>query len=94
MRTSHRILLKLFHDPRYEFADVRVAYIDRGAPSDTSWVSGKEISRLDSQYIEIITKRGESCIPYHRILQILYRGEVMWDRTPTTEPKNEGEKDV
>ncbi|MDI6718879.1 MAG: DUF504 domain-containing protein [Methanomicrobiales archaeon] len=80
MRKSHALLLQLYHDPRYEFAQVRVDYVDRGAPQDASAVDGKSIARLDSRYMEIRTERGITCIPYHRILRIRYGDETLWER--------------
>jgi uncharacterized protein (UPF0248 family) len=80
MRTSHRLLLKLYHDARYSFDGVFVEYIDRGAPGDRSGVTGREIAQLDRDYMVIESLRGQSCIPYHRILAIHYRGTLFWDR--------------
>ncbi len=90
MRKSHELLLQLYHDPRYAFAQVRVDYIDRGAPQDTSGVKGENIARLDSQYMEIRTERGITCIPYHRILRIRYGSEILWDRSVSRERRSAG----
>ncbi|KQC05275.1 MAG: hypothetical protein APR53_02405 [Methanoculleus sp. SDB] len=83
MRTSHKLLLRLFHDPAYSFAEVEVRYVDRGAPGDESGVSGGDIAHLDRDYIEISTPLapgGTTAIPYHRIRRIFYKGQVVWDR--------------
>jgi uncharacterized protein (UPF0248 family) len=80
MRTSHRRLLRIFHDPTCDFSKVRVQYIDRGAEGDASWVEGGEIARLDAEYFEVQSDRGIRPIPYHRILQIRYGGSVVWER--------------
>ena len=80
MRTSHTLLLKYFHDPRYMFPDVGVCYIDRGAPGDVSCVKGGNIIRLDSYYFEIESEYGAKEIPYHRICRITYRDGIVWSR--------------
>lgn len=83
MRKSHELLLRLWHDPAFEFRDVRMTYLNRGAPQDRTAVDGGKISRLDSQYIEIETEPGAppTCIPYHRLRQIEYRGVILWEYT-------------
>lgn len=80
MRTSHRILLRLYHDDRFDFRDVEIDYIDRGAPRDRSTVSGEKIATLDRDYFEIESPYGPTPIPYHRITEIRYRGVTAWDR--------------
>ena len=80
MRTSHTLLLKYFHDPRYSFRDTKVCYIDRGAPGDVSCVNGENILHLDSYYFETESEFGVKAIPYHRICRIMYRDEIVWNR--------------
>ncbi|NQS72764.1 MAG: DUF504 domain-containing protein [Methanoculleus sp.] len=80
MRTSHRLLLRLFHDPSYDFSRVRVEYINRGAPGDRSAVQGDQIGALDAWYLEVHAGTRVACIPYHRILRILYDDDVVWER--------------
>ena len=68
------------HDPAFEFRDVRATYLDRGAPEDRSEISGENISKLDPLYIEIDSGGGWiTCIPYHRLRKIEYRGRVLWE---------------
>ena len=81
MRTSRRLLLRFYHDPGYDFSRVSVEYINRGAPADRSAVPGERILALDAQYLEVDAGlRRITYIPYHRILRILYDGEVAWER--------------
>jgi len=80
MRTSHRLLLRLYHDARFSFEEVWVEYINRGAPGDRASTSGREISQLDRDYMVIESPRGQSFIPYHRITAIRYQGRLLWDR--------------
>lgn len=80
MRTSHRILLRLLHDPGYDFSLVSVWYVNRGAPGDQSMVTSEQIHSLERDYLEISTEREPAQIPYHRIIRILYADVVVWDR--------------
>lgn len=81
MRTSHRLLLRFYHDPNYDFSRVLIEYVDRGAPGDRSAVPGDRILTLDAQYLEVDAGTHVACIPYHRIRRILYDGEVVWERS-------------
>jgi uncharacterized protein (UPF0248 family) len=80
VRTSHKILLRLFHDPACDFGHVSVTYINRGAPNDRSVVEGPDIVLLDRDYLEAVSGEGIRPVPYHRITEIRYRGRVIWDR--------------
>jgi uncharacterized protein (UPF0248 family) len=82
MRTSHTLLLRLYHDPQFRFADVTVCYVDRGAPADRTCVQGEKIIHLDSYYMEISSPQGLSAIPYHRIRKILYQDQILWEWIP------------
>jgi hypothetical protein len=81
MMRSREVLLQLLHDPRYNIGDAQVWFIDRGAPGDTSRISGGEIVSAESFYFQVATPAGVKEIPYHRILRIAYCGETLWDRT-------------
>ncbi|WP_342676430.1 DUF504 domain-containing protein [Methanofollis sp. UBA420] len=80
MRTSHQILLRLLHDPAYDFAAVAVVFIDRGAPGDRSQIDGREIAAIEGAHMVVETDRGQKYIPIHRVLRILYQGEAVWER--------------
>jgi hypothetical protein len=80
MLKSHEILLKYRHDARYEFRDLEVCYVDRGALVDISCVNGNDIRALEAYYFEVATEHGAKYIPYHRIRKILYAGEAVWER--------------
>jgi len=82
MRTSHALLLRLYHDPQYQFDDVTVSYINRGAPGDLSRVRGTEIRHLDPDYMELASPVGTTPVPYHRICEIRYQEKVLWKRSP------------
>ena len=65
------------HDPAYVFADVRICYVNRGAPGDMTCVGGNSITRLGAGFIGIESVQGIVEIPYHRLISVEYRGEVV-----------------
>jgi hypothetical protein len=88
MRTTHRLLLQLTHDPRYDIARAEITSTDRGAPGDQTTVRGERILHLDTLYIVLSSPEGETCIPYHRIRRISYDGTVLWEQGMTERPKD------
>jgi uncharacterized protein len=78
MLTSHTLLQQYWHDARFDHRQVRVWYIDRGAPNDRSVAEGEAIS-LEPYYLTIRTPVGEKPVPYHRILVITYAGAVVFE---------------
>lgn len=79
MRTSHTILLRLRHDPQYDFSKASVEYVNRGAPGDRSTVQGDRILKLEQGGMEIESEKGTTFIPYHRVRRIDYDGRTMWE---------------
>ena len=80
MRTSHALLLRIWHDPAFDMKKAAVEYIDRGAPDDRSTADGEYITNLDRDYFEVISTEGTKPIPYHRILRITYAGIPLWEK--------------
>jgi uncharacterized protein (UPF0248 family) len=81
MRTSRIQLLRLRHDPRFDFNLAEVEYVDRGAPGDRSQVSGDKIIKLEQGWMEIAAEGKVKFIPFHRIRRITYQGSVIWDKS-------------
>ncbi|MDD1716141.1 MAG: DUF504 domain-containing protein [Methanolinea sp.] len=81
MMRSREVLLQLLHDPRYDIGDAQVWFVDRGAPGDTTRIPGRDVVSAESLYFKVATPSGAKEIPYHRILRIVYCGEILWDRT-------------
>ncbi len=80
MRTSHALLLRLWHDPAFTINKATVEYVDRGAPDDRSTVYGEDITNLDRHYFEVISAERTKPIPYHRIRKITYAGIIIWEK--------------
>jgi uncharacterized protein len=80
MRTSHSLLLRLYHDPQYEFGRVTVEYVDRGAPGDRSSTTGECIINLEQGGMEVESEMKTKFIPYHRIRRISYDGKALWEK--------------
>ncbi|VVB69924.1 Uncharacterised protein [uncultured archaeon] len=85
MRTSHALLLRLRHDPKYEFSRANVEYVDRGAPGDRSRISGDQILHLDQGWMEIESDLKTKFVPYHRIRRIIYDGVTIWEKSHDNE---------
>jgi len=85
LRTSHAILLRLRHDPQFDFSKAVVKFVDRGAPGDRSVVRGKNIIRLEQGWMEIEWENRPKFIPFHRIRRITYEGTVMWKKRGDSE---------
>ena len=87
MRTTHRMLLRIWHDPDCDFSLVKIGYLNRGAVDNCSIIQGTEITRLENRFM--IIKKDETLldeetyIPYHRIRWIEYNRKTIWDK-PTT----------
>ncbi len=90
MRTSHRLLLRLYHDPACDFALVSLTYVNRGAPGDVSSVDGGQIRGLDAYYFEVDAGDRITCIPYHRLTEIRYGDRVVWSRERSPAGSSEG----
>lgn len=80
MRTTHTLLLRIWHDPEFDMKKAAVEYTDRGAPDDRSTAEGEYITNLDRDYFEVISTVGTTPIPYHRILKIIYAGIPIWEK--------------
>lgn len=60
--------------------EVEIAYRHRGAPNDTRVVRGEDVRYVDRGWLRIGGARGGSSIPWHRVLRIERRGEVLFAR--------------
>ena len=76
MPTAKEILNELKWREDRDFTVVEVDYIHRGAPSDLMTASGDEIRNLGNSFMETTS----ASIPYHRITEIRYDGDVVWRR--------------
>ena len=80
MLTSRAHLLRLRHDPAFDFSLAEVEYVDRGSPGDLSRISGDKIIKLEQGWMQIAAVDGVKFIPFHRIRRIIYRGSVVWEK--------------
>jgi uncharacterized protein (UPF0248 family) len=77
MLDSHNILQKYYYKDPKEWVNISVCYIDRGAPHDKSYVDGDKIT-LSAYYFIIKSGDEEKYIPYHRILLIKFKDEILF----------------
>ena len=73
------ILNKVKWDERMDFDQLEVVYLHRGAPDDLKRISGREIVNIGKSFLSL----KEAEIPHHRIIKILYEGEVLFERKKT-----------
>jgi len=60
----------------YDFTQVEISYIHRGATNDTKIIHGIDIVSLDHSFIQI----QHSMIPYHRVFKIKYKEKIVFER--------------
>lgn len=75
------VLNKLKWGGASELRSAKVTILHRGAPNDRRVVEGAEILELGRGFMRVVSPEGEVEIPYHRILQIEVRGEILWRKT-------------
>ena len=71
------ILNRLKWDPRFDFRDVEVVYVDRVAGKGYSSLSGEEIEDVGHKFIFLI---GDVMIPMHRVVEVKYKGRTVWSK--------------
>ncbi len=60
-----------------EISECTIQYIHRGAPGDTKTVSGDDIVGIGHMFFTLFP---DTMIPYHRILQIKYKGRKIYQK--------------
>ncbi|MCW3134811.1 MAG: RNA repair domain-containing protein [Methanophagales archaeon] len=70
------ILNRVKWDERMDFDQLEVVYLHRGAPDDLKRISGREVVHIGKSFLSL----NEAEIPHHRIVKILYEGEVLFER--------------
>jgi len=72
------ILNKIKWDRRmdFDFDQLEVVYLHRGAPDDLKKIYGREIVHIGTSFLSL--KGAE--IPYHRIIKISYKEKVLFER--------------
>jgi len=69
------LLNKIKWDAKYNMSNLTVIILHRGAPNDAKEIVGDEIVDIGPNFFELI---NGTMIPYHRIIEIRYRGEVIY----------------
>lgn len=60
----------------YSLDNAEIAIIHRGAPEDRRTIRGKEIVKIGHTFFET----SETSIPFHRIIEIKYDGETLFEK--------------
>lgn len=72
------ILNRLKWEEGQSLDHAEIIILHRGAPGDRRTISGKEILSIGQLFFET----SETSIPFHRILEIIYRGEKIFKKEP------------
>jgi len=75
------VLLRYRWTDGHDLSTLEVSYVSRGAPDDTAIVSGSEITGVGRGSFSM----GDTEIPYHRVIEISDRGELVFSR-PASAP--------
>ncbi len=74
-------LTRLIWDSGIVRSDYVFTYVCRGEVGDRAEFSGDQVIKVGKSYVVIQTSTGLRSIPLHRIVEIRYRGRVVW-RSP------------
>jgi len=79
--TNPRIILNKFKwKENTDFKEIKVEYTHRGAPNDKKMISGEEIIDVGRSFM----KTNSAEIPFHRVIKIKYRDEIIFERKKHT----------
>jgi hypothetical protein len=77
MESDIRALLnRIRWDERCDLSQLEVSYVDRGRPGDVNVARGDDIVDVMQHFF----RTAEGMIPFHRIIEIRYDGEVLFAR--------------
>ena len=75
--TNPRIILNKFKWQKgLDLSLCEIWYLHRGAINDTKIIKGSDIVKLEKSFMKTKT----AMIPYHRILKILYKNQIIFKR--------------
>lgn len=80
MIMARKKLLELKWHPQKSLEGIEIIYLHRGAPGDRLAVAGRDIERLEKSFFVILRRGEEVMIPYHRILELRQKGEIIWKK--------------
>jgi uncharacterized protein (UPF0248 family) len=71
--------------------DAEITILHRGAPGDIKTIPGDRITEIKKGHFYFSSGNRETFIPLHRVLEIRYKGELLWkrrsDRTGSHDPQ-------
>lgn len=83
MAYPREILNKLKWTVGESLDEATIWYLHRGAPGDQLSITGDRILSLERGFFET----DEAVIPFHRILRIEYRGQMIFDKEKASRKK-------
>ena len=70
------VLNRLKWEKGYSLEDAEITIVHRGAPDDRRTISGREVIKIGHTFFETT----ETSIPFHRVLEIKYNGETLFEK--------------
>jgi uncharacterized protein (UPF0248 family) len=80
------VLNRLKWEEGGSLADATIVIVHRGAPEDRMRISGRDVLSIGHMFFDT----ADASIPFHRVLEIWYRGEKIFDREESRKRKMKG----
>lgn len=65
----------------YDLSKCKIYYLNRGSPDDTAVVEGSQIKEIGKGFLILEGTPYETYIPYHRIINIEYDGQIIFEKS-------------
>ena len=74
---AKNVLDMILWHPKMDITRSKITYIHRGTKGNLKTINGDHIDRLEHGFLILDHKTQ---IPYHRIIKIEYKDEVIWNK--------------
>jgi uncharacterized protein (UPF0248 family) len=78
------VLNRLMWEEGKSLSDAEVVILHRGAPNDRMRIPGKDVVSIGHMFFDT----RDASIPFHRILEIWYRGERVFEKKERRKTKD------
>jgi uncharacterized protein len=76
MANPRIVLNELKWKEEFDINFAEIWYVHRGAPNNIKIITGRDIINLEKSFM----KTNTSMIPYHRIIRIVYKNKIIFER--------------
>ncbi len=74
---AKNVLDMILWHPKMDIKESKITYIHRGTKGNLKTIEGDQINRLERGFLIL---DEEKQIPYHRIIRIEYKDEIIWNK--------------